>query len=304
MRKLLKHPCLAGFFILIGSLIQPVYAQFPPLIETEEVARLLRKPDVVVIDSRDKEEYDKAHIPGAVNIPKGTFREPEDIAYKSKHGFLTSPEKAEKVFGNAGIGENARVIVYGSNNFPSASICLVILKQYGFDNVQVMKGEIEKWVLENRPLTKDVPAVKPKTLKAKPRPEMVATRDWITENSDRIVLLDMRSFEEYTGTDMIGNPRGGHISGAYPTEWKELAGTVTVRSPDEMLKALRNSGVPIDKNKEYITYCNWGIGRGTSGFLYLKVLGFDKVRVYGGSMEEWSKHKDMPVSTYEVGSLD
>jgi thiosulfate/3-mercaptopyruvate sulfurtransferase len=284
----------------------PVISEITPgvLVSTEELAALLGQQDVVIIDARDVEEYEKLHIPGSINIPKKTFREPEDLAYKSEYGFLTSPEKAARVFGNAGIDENTRVIVYGTNTFPNASIPFVILRQYGHDNVQVMQGEIEKWMRERRLLTEEVPDVKPKNFTAKPRAEMVATMDWIMDNAEEVVVMDMRSFEEYTGFNTAGNPRGGHIPGAFPTEWKELAGKATVKSPENMIEALKNNGVPIDKNKEYVTYCNWGIGRGTSGFMYLTMLGFKNVRVYGGAMEEWSDDPDIPVSTYEVGLLE
>ena len=284
----------------------PVVAEITPgfMVSTEELAALSGQQDVVVIDARDTGEYRKLHIPGSINIPKETFREAEDLDYKSENGFLTSPEKAAKVFSNAGIDENTRVIVYGTNTFPNASIPFVILRQYGHDNVQVMKGEIQKWVRERRPLTDVVPAVKPKNFKVKPRPETVATMDWIIDNAEEIVVIDMRSFEEYTGFNTAGLSQGGHISGAYPVEWKELAGKTTVKSPADMIEALKNNGVPVDKNKEYVTYCNWGIGRGTSGFMYLTMLGFENVRVYGGSMEEWSDDPDLPISTYEVGILE
>jgi thiosulfate/3-mercaptopyruvate sulfurtransferase len=284
----------------------PVAAEITPgfLVSTDELAALSGQRDVVIIDARDAEEYRKLHIPGSINISKETFREPEDLDYKSEYGFLISPEKAAKVFGNAGIDENTRVIVYGTNSFPNASIPFVLLKQFGHDNVQVMQGEIEKWVKEGRPLTDVVPAVKPKKFSVKPKDAMVATMDWIMDNTEEITVLDMRSFEEYTGFNTAGNPRGGHISGAFPTEWKELAGKATVKSPEDMIEALTNNGVPIDKNKEYVTYCNWGIGRGTSGFMYLTMLGFENVRVYGGAMEEWSDDPDLPVSTYEVGILE
>jgi thiosulfate/3-mercaptopyruvate sulfurtransferase len=286
--------------------IQPVAAEITPgfLVSTEELAALSGKQNVVIVDARDAEEYSKLHIPGSINIPKETFREPEDLAYKSEYGFLTSPEKAAKVFGSAGIDKNTRVIVYGTNIFPNASIPFVILRQYGHDNVQVMRGEIEKWVKERRPLTDEVPVVRPKNFTVKPRPEMVATMDWIIDNAEEIIVIDMRSFEEYTGFNTAGNSRGGHISGALPVEWKELAGKITVKSQEDMIEALKNNGVPIDRNKEYVTYCNWGIGRGSSGFMYLKILGFENVRVYGGAMEEWSDDPDLPISTYEVGILE
>ena len=284
----------------------PVAAEIMPgfLVSTEELAALSGRQDVVIIDARDAEEYRELHIPGSINIPKETFREPEDIEYKSEYGFLTSPEKAERVFGNAGIDNNTLVIVYGTNVFPNASIPFVILRQYGHDNVRVMQGEIEKWMREKRPLTDRVPVVRPKKFKAVPVPETVATMDWVMDNAEEIVVIDMRSFEEYTGFNTAGNPRGGHISGAYPVEWKEFAGKTTVKSPEDMISALKNNGVSTDRNREYVTYCNWGTGRGTSGFMYLKMLGFKNVRVYGGSMEEWSDDPDFPVSTYEVGILE
>jgi thiosulfate/3-mercaptopyruvate sulfurtransferase len=284
----------------------PVAAEITPgfLVSTEELAALSGRQNVVIIDARDAEKYRKLHIPGSINIPKNAFREPEDLDYKAEYGFLTSPEKAAKIFGNAGIDENTQVIVYGTNTFPNASIPFVILRQYGHDDVQVMQGEIEKWVREKRPLTDEVPAVKAKKFNVKPKDEMVATMDWILDNAEEIVVMDMRSFGEYSGFNTAGNPRGGHISGAFPVEWKELAGKTTVKSPEDMIEALKNNGVPLDKNKEYVTYCNWGIGRGTSGFMYLKMLGFKNVRVYGGAMEEWSDDPDLPVSAYEVGILE
>ncbi len=286
--------------------IQPQATEIVPgfLVTTEEAAALSGLQDVVIIDARDADEYMALHIPGAINIPKTTFREPEDLEYKSEYGFLTPPEKAERVFGNAGIDEDTRVIVYGTNTFPNASIPFVILRQYGHENVQVMQGEIEKWIRERRPLTERIPVVKPKKFIARPRPETVATMDWIMDNAEEIIVIDMRSFEEYTGFNTAGNPRGGHIAGAYPVEWKELAGKATIKSPEDMMQALRNNGVPIDREREYVTYCNWGVGRGTSGFMYLKMLGFENVRVYGGAMEEWSDDADFTVSTYEVGILE
>ncbi len=51
----------------------------------------------------------------------------------------------------------------------------------------------------------------------------------------------------------------------------------------------------ITKDKEIITYCNPGIGRSTYMWMVLKMLGYDKVRVFGGSFEEWSKHAELPV---------
>lgn len=297
-----------GFLLLaIGGLTQPVFAELPPLVGADEVAKIIGQPGVVVIDARRKPAYEAGHIPGAISMPFNLFRDPEDLAYKAKYGLLTPPEKAEKVFGNAGIDNNTRVIIYDGalDDRPFGASLYVQMRSFGHDNVQVMRGGVEKWVQEGRPpLTKDVPAVTPKTFKAKPRPEMAATKDWIMQNADKVIFLDMRSFDEYTGLNTAGNPRGGHASGSYSTNWADFAGKETVKSPQEMQTALKNSGAPISKDKVYVTYCNWGLGRGAAGYFYLKLMGYDNVRVYGGAMEEWSKDKDLPYSTYDVGKLE
>ncbi|HAP66839.1 MAG TPA: hypothetical protein DCQ99_03295 [Nitrospinae bacterium] len=272
----------------IGVKISPGY-----LVETDELASLLEREDVVIVDARSEDKYKKFHIPNAVNIPKTIFRTPEDIEYKKGGGFAIPPEKAEKVFGEAGIVANSRVIVYDSITFPDASIIWTFLKYYGHDNVQVLKGGYERWVSDGRPVINEVKVVKRADFKVKPRLDMVATLQWLLDKGKDVIILDMRTFAEYIGTNTAGNKRGGSIPGAINIEWVELAGDSTIKSAEEIQKVLNKYG--INKEKEIVTYCNWGIGRSTYGFMLFKMLGFEKVRVYGGSMEEWSSRADLPI---------
>ena len=263
------------------------------LVETEELTSLIEKEDVVIVDARAEDKYKKFHIPNAVNIPKTIFRTPEDIEYKKINGFVIPPEKAEKIFGNVGIGAETKVIVYDSITFPDASIIWTLLKYYGHDNVQVLKGGYEKWVSEGRPVTQETKMLKRANFKVKQKPEMVVTLGWILDKKKDITILDMRSFAEYIGTNTADNKRGGSIPDAINIEWVELAGDSTIKSVEEIQRVLNKYG--INKEKEIVTYCNWGIGRSTYGFMVLKMLGFEKVRVYGGSMEEWSAKADLPI---------
>ncbi|MDF2486811.1 MAG: hypothetical protein K0R46_2979 [Herbinix sp.] len=38
-------------------------------IRTNEIVKYIGKPNVLIVDLRDRDEYDIGHIPGAVNIP-------------------------------------------------------------------------------------------------------------------------------------------------------------------------------------------------------------------------------------------
>ncbi len=283
----------------VGKSMEIASAEFLPgsLVETEELASLLGKPNVVIVDARDEDPYKQFHLPNAVNIPRALFRTPEDLAYKAEHGFAISQEKAEKVFEEAEIDANTRVVVYDSTTFPLASIIWTLLKYYGHDNVQVLRGGYEKWASEGRPVTTEMPKVEKRVFKANPRPEMIASKEYILKNQNRedFVVLDMRSFGEYLGIDIpAGHKRGGHVTNAVNIEWLELAGSSTVKSAGGIQSILQEAG--ITKDKEIVTLCNWGIGRATFGFMVLKMLGYENVRVYGGSMEDWQSDTSAEMS--------
>lgn len=275
------------------------------LLTTEDLSAALNQKNIVIVDARSAEDYQKMHITNAVNIPKTQFREStalkDVLNYKKDNGFFIPPEMAEKIFSNAGIDAGARVIVYDSVVFPDASIIWALLKYYGHDNVQVLKGGFEKWVSEGSGVDSRVAKIQKKTFILKPRSEMVASREWLIKNKGRVSILDMRSLEEYVGVNPAGNPRGGHIPGAISIDWAHLAGNETVKSPAEIQKILKEAG--ITKDKEIVTYCNIGFGRSTYGLMALKMLGYSNVRVYGGSFEDWSNATELQVATTKIGSF-
>jgi thiosulfate/3-mercaptopyruvate sulfurtransferase len=275
------------------------------LVTTEDLSTALSQKNIVIVDARAAEDYQKMHITNAVNIPKTQFREStalkDVLNYKKDNGFFIPPEMAEKIFSNAGIDAGASVMVYDSIAFPDASIIWALLKYYGHDNVQVLKGGFEKWVSEGRGVDSRVAKIQKKTFILKPRAEMVASREWLIKNKDRVSILDMRSLEEYVGVNPAGNPRGGHIPGAISIDWAHLAGNETVKSPAEIQKILKEAG--ITKDKEIVTYCNIGFGRSTYGLMALKMLGYSNVRVYGGSFEDWSNATELQVATTKIGSF-
>ena len=273
------------------------------LVTTEDLSAALSQKNIVIVDARAAEDFQKMHIPNAVNISKTQFREyralKDILNYKKDKGFFLPPETAEKIFSNAGIDAGARVIVYDSAVFPDASIIWALLKYYGHDNVQVLKGGFEKWIADGREVSSRLAKMQKKTFIPKPRPEMVASREWLLKNRRDVIVLDMRSFDEYVGVNPAGNPRGGHLPGAISMDWTHLAGAETVKSSAEIQKILKEAG--ITKDKEIVAYCNIGFGRSTYGMMVLSMLGY-KARVYGGSFEDWSNAEELQVATTKIGS--
>jgi thiosulfate/3-mercaptopyruvate sulfurtransferase len=70
-----------------------------------------------------------------------------------------------------------------------------------------------------------------------------------------------------------------------------------LRKPDELQEAFDKAGA--NNFDHLITYCGGGIAASTA-FLALKLIGWDHIALYDGSLMEWN---DDPVAPIEVGPL-
>ncbi len=54
-------------------------------IRTNDILKYIGKPNVMIIDLRDRDEYDAGHIPTAINIP---YEELDDYKSRLRHNVL------------------------------------------------------------------------------------------------------------------------------------------------------------------------------------------------------------------------
>ena len=268
------------------------YARPELLIETDELAKIMSQSNVRVVDTVDPGTYQRAHIPGSVNI---FYQLLATLKTRKENGFPASPQDAEKIFGEAGIDNNTLVVVYDGGEGPLASAGWVALDFFGPKNVKVLNGGFRKWVKEGRPVTQDALKVEKKKFTATPHPEKVIALAGVKKRDKNTVLADTRSFKEFIGQDLVpGAARGGHIPGAVFLEWTNFADSLeTFKSADEIKKALAKKG--ITKDTKVITYCQVGLGRSTMMAMAMKLAGYDNVLEYSGSWEEWSAAPRLPL---------
>lgn len=283
-------------FVLAGgaALAGEGYTRPELLIETEEFAKAMNQPNVRLIDAVDPASYQRAHIPGAVNVFYLDLAKIED---RKKNGQPLSNAESEKIFGEAGIDANTQVVVYDGGEGPSASGVWFVLEFFGHKNVKVLNGGFRKWLAEGRPVTQDTPKIEKKKFEAKAHPDKVVTREWVEKNlrEKNVVIVDTRSFNEYIGKDVRpGASRGGHLPGAVHLEWTKFSDKVnTFKAAPDLEKALSQRG--ITKDTRVVTYCQTGIGRSTDMALAMKLIGYDNVVEYTGSWEEWSADPRLPI---------
>ena len=108
-------------------------------------------------------------------------------------------------------------------------------------------------------------------------------------------ILDVRTAAEWVGTDLRAK-RGGHIPGARQRCFVDLlTDEGTFRSVDEMVSLVRASGA--DPAEIRATYCQGGVRAALVWFVLHELAGFDEVRSYAGSWEEWGNRTESPIET-------
>ena len=262
------------------------------LIETQELGKLLSNSQLRLVDARPLEEYRLGHLPGAVSLPALATDDPD----ANRRGFPLPPERAEQLFRGVGISSNSQVVIYDDQGNRFAARVFYVLEFFGHSHVQVLNGGFKKWQSEGLLLTTDSPGIAPGDFKPLANSAVIATSEWVNAHlkDPKVRLLDARSAAEFKG-ERIQGPRGGHIPGAINLEWTRVidSGEIKTFLDAPSLEKLF-SDAQISPGQEVVTYCQGGM-RAADLYFALRLLGYERIRMYDGSWQEWGVLADLPV---------
>ncbi|HSB56765.1 MAG TPA: sulfurtransferase [Nitrosopumilaceae archaeon] len=255
-------------------------------IDVSELAKILKDPNLILIDARAYKEYSIEHIPGAVNL---------DLFYyhwsdTSKEGMKAFDMEMQKILSYVGITTEKKVVFYDEVSGMSAARGVWLLLYFSHSQVFMLDGGMKKWKSENLPLETKTNGFKPAKFSPKINKNIVVGYEYIKKNLDKIKLVDSRTKEEFNGIE-IRAARGGHIPNAVNIDWKLNITEDGIMKNNQSLSELYQQ---ISKDEEIVTYCQGGY-RAANSFLALKKLGFKNVKVYLGSWSEWGNKLDLPV---------
>ena len=281
------------------------------LVETTWLAEHMQDPHLRIVDMRGyvrtverdgvqearyigaRDEYEQAHIPGALYIDwTSDIVDPDDPIEAQ----IAPTERFAQVMGRLGVGDQHLVVAYDAH--PASQFATRLwwaLNYYGHDQVVVLNGGLPKWQRENLPLTDTIPVYPPATFTPVVRPELRATAEDVLNmlGQRAVALIDAREWGQYTGAIVRKPGRPGHIPGAINIPREEIVDleTGTFRSNEELEKVFSNEHIA--PQQHVVAYCNGGVAATTILFS-LSMLGYPSLTNYDGSWNEWGKRPDLP----------
>lgn len=249
---------------------------------------------VKIIDMSERGNYQKFHIKDALWVNYAWLIKPQKGVELSG-----GPNYMADVLSQLGIKNSDNIVIYDDMGGLPSSRLYWELKKLNHAQVHILDGGIVSWVLAGNPVTQKRPVAPSKTHYQAPKKDLTKSltaykQDVINAKKDNVVLIDARSQAEY-----VGNPKqkqSGHIPAAL---WFEWSNAVNLRDgykqypKEQLLQKLRAIGV-YDVNQPIIVYCNTA-HRAARSFTMLKSLGFKKVKLYDGSIQEYMMDKSLPL---------
>ena len=240
------------------------------------------------------------HVPGAV-----LFDWKKDINDPVRRDLL-SREQLEGLLGSAGIGRDTWVVLYGDFNNWFAAFAFWVLKYYGVENVRLLNGGRKKWLIEDRPVTKDVPTYPKTAFKASEANQKLRVyREEVLRELGKwdSVLVDVRGPKEFSG-EISGTarvPDGTRPKGRpHPRREEHTVGADREQRRRHVQDEGRDRGRCIPRraslpDKQVVTYCRIGERSSHSWFVLTYLLGYPQVRNYDGSWTEWGNAVGTPI---------
>jgi len=302
---------VAGLVLWAATASAAQWANPQLLLTPEDVMKNIDKPNWVVVDCQDLEDYLKGHIPGAISLGKKCGK-----ALRDPSSRLLEPKKYEELLGKVGIGNNTHVVFYHDDmkDFTDATVGFWVMEYLGHDKVYVLNGGLDAWRKAGQKLDTTPVKKEPTTFKAKVVASRLAPTSEILKiakgQMKGVQLVDSRTGKEHKGED-IRSVRGGHVPNTTanishldtlpevkdPKTDKMV--TTAYLDPDVAAKAFAK----LDKNKRTVGYCQTGT-RSTLTYLQLRALGFKNPANWDESWRVYGARTDYPAADEQWYNFD
>lgn len=246
-----------------------------------------------------RDRWREAHLPGSRHVAIDT----EFSVPHATHDHHAQPQGIADRLAALGVGEGTRVVVYDSVGTIWAARLWYLLDWIGVP-VSVLDGGLAAWRSAGLPIESGDDATdSPGSARPAHGWEAHAVREaWVER--DEVALARSGALvcglpaSAFAGAEPTRYSRRGHIPGSINVPARALFDRDGRILPvDDIRTRYRDAGADLDG--ELLLYCGGGISA-TANALALAHAGLRKVRVYDGSLEEWSADPSLPLETEEA----
>ncbi len=253
-------------FVLMSFIAISLQAQ---LISVDALTKLIKDPNVVVIDARPASDYLKTHIDGAIGLDVTTLCNTTPV-----EGTLKPVSELASIFGKNGVSQKNKIVIYCKSGI-NAGRMYWILKYLGCADVSILDGQLDAWFAARKPITKNAKRLNAVTFTPSVNAAIFVDKAYVKSKLNSVVLIDSRKKEDYDA---------GHIGNAVNIPSESLIDKSKLKPVSELTTLL--SKVP--KDKEVILYCKTGTTAGFMYFVLKSILNYSNVKVYDGAYLDWT----------------
>jgi thiosulfate/3-mercaptopyruvate sulfurtransferase len=288
---------LAVLLLALSAGSASAAAKASPLVDAGWLAA--NRDAVVVLDIQDAKDYQRFHVPGAVNAPYDQWR---TKGSKTALGsMLPDADRLADMIGGLGIGNGDHVIIVatgrGAGDLAAAARVFWTFKVLGHDAVSVLDGGLVAFADSGARLAAGNDTRPSTTFEPRLRPELMPTADEVRAAvAAGVATVDARSEGEFVGLYTgDSRERPGTIPGArhLPYDWVADDATGKLRTTGALAALFSARGIATDGDQ--IHFCHSGNRAALTWFTAYAVLGNEQARLYDGSMMEWARREDLPV---------
>ena len=278
-----------------------------PLVSPEWLGQHLGDPDLAILDVRiiagedGRAAFMAGHIPGAAftDYAKDGWRATKGMAV----GMLPDDAALSALFGRLGLKPEQLVVVVptglNTSDFSAAARVYWTLKAIGHRRLSLLDGGWEGWradagrPIETGPGKQRIATQYRVEIDETLRADVARVEEAVAGKD--ATLLDARGRGYFEGREKSPQAlRAGRLPGAVHFDQAQAYDSAHrgLKPKDELERLY--AAVP---EGEVISFCNTGQAAATNWFVLAELLGRKDVRLYDGSMSEWTENAARPVET-------
>ena len=287
-------------FISVSELADALGSDRPPVVFDASLELHAPKFDGDYRKDNGRPRWLAGHIPGSHHVDVATQFSDTTAKLNYTH---PEPQQIADELARLGVAADSDVVIYDTTGTMWAARLWYLLRWIGV-RARVLDGGFRAWEAAEQPVSAGEAAA---AAPVAPWTATIARKAWVSQQeleersaSDSRPLVCSLPAGNFAGTDPTRYSRRGHIPGSVNVSSRDLfKADGTLKSRVEVILAYDGAGVDTQAvgatgTDEVLLYCGGGISA-SAGALTLAAIGVKAVRIYDGSLEEWSANPALPL---------